>query len=62
MLRNGKKPICVVCGLEDERILNVHHIDRNRQNNKLSNLVWVCMNCHYLIHHDIEFEKLLKTK
>ena len=55
--RESGEPICAHCRLRDERILSVHHIDRNRHNNKPSNLVWVCFNCHYLIHHDKSFDK-----
>jgi hypothetical protein len=60
LLRTGKKQICNSCKLEDTRVLIVHHIDHNRKNNKQSNLIWVCMNCHYLIHHDVKFEDEFK--
>ena len=50
MLKNKIKPICQLCRTKDERTLCVHHIDKNRKNNKISNLVWVCYNCHHLIH------------
>lgn len=53
----GKVPVCERCGLTDERILSVHHLDHNRRNNKESNLVWVCYNCHFLIHHDKNTEE-----
>ncbi len=52
LLRTKIKQMCLFCKLDDKRILAVHHLDRNRQNNKLENLVWLCHNCHYLIHHD----------
>lgn len=55
--KNGKSPVCVKCGLNDERILSVHHLDHDRQNNNISNLVWICLNCHFLVHHDKEVEK-----
>ena len=39
--------ICSVCDWkEDENILQVHHIDENRQNNQLENLIILCPNCH----------------
>lgn len=60
--RNGIKPICFMCHTSDKRILTVHHIDKNRTNNKEANLAWVCYNCHYLIHHNKEAEKLFKVK
>ncbi len=50
MLRRATSPICDDCGFEDVRALLVHHIDRNRQNNKVHNLKWLCHNCHYLEH------------
>lgn len=38
---------CTNCGWdEDENILQVHHIDENRENNKLENLMILCPTCH----------------
>lgn len=38
---------CAVCGWdEDEDILEVHHIDENREHNELSNLIILCPICH----------------
>ena len=38
---------CAVCGWdEDERLLEVHHIDSNRSNNELDNLCILCVLCH----------------
>lgn len=38
---------CAVCGWnEDEDILEVHHIDEDRTNNKLNNLIILCPICH----------------
>lgn len=42
---------CTLCLTKDYRVLAVHHIDKNRKNNDLSNLSWLCHNCHYLVHH-----------
>ena len=50
LLRNEEKPVCVLCRVADVRILTVHHVDGNRKNNLISNLVWVCHNCHHLVH------------
>ncbi len=44
--------ICILCGEKDPRILSVHHIDKNRENNSLSNLTWLCHNCHFLVHNN----------
>lgn len=38
---------CFVCGWdEDERILEVHHVDENREHNELENLRILCPICH----------------
>ncbi len=41
---------CYDCGLTDSRVLVIHHIDGNRKNGKLDNLVPVCHNCHCIRH------------
>jgi hypothetical protein len=51
LLRSNKELVCNKCQTKDKRVLAVHHIDKNRKNNKLSNLMWLCHNCHYLVHH-----------
>ena len=51
-LRRTQVPrICARCKSDDTRTLSAHHKDRNRQNNSISNLIWLCYNCHYLVHH-----------
>ena len=45
----GKK--CERCGYSKYEILQVHHKDRNRQNNALTNLELICPNCHSEEHH-----------
>lgn len=38
---------CSVCGWdEDENILEVHHIDENRKNGDIDNLIILCPTCH----------------
>ncbi len=49
--------VCTRCGCNDVRVLVVHHLDRDRRHNSVDNLVWLCQNCHYLIHHDREEDK-----
>ena len=48
--RYGKIEKCRRCGIEDKRLLVVHHIDANRKNNRSENLEWLCRNCHCLVH------------
>ncbi|HAM88755.1 MAG: hypothetical protein US83_C0003G0009 [Candidatus Falkowbacteria bacterium GW2011_GWC2_38_22] len=53
--KSGQKQICAKCGIQDKRILLVHHKDVNRKNNDIENLVWLCWNCHHLVHiHNIK--------
>lgn len=59
ILKSDKERICKMCKENDKRLLVVHHIDQDRTNNELSNLVWLCYNCHQLVHHyDNEKKKL----
>lgn len=60
--RKGGKPSCFLCQNMDERILTVHHIDKDRFNNIQANLAWVCYNCHYLIHHNKRVESHFRKK
>lgn len=41
---------CYDCGLDDKRLLVIHHIDGDRKNGKIENLIPVCHNCHCLRH------------
>lgn len=63
--RNKISKICVLCKTKDERVLAVHHVDRNRKNNLVSNLAWLCNNCHFLVHHykdeSLKFKKNLSV-
>jgi hypothetical protein len=42
--------VCIQCGYSNKDALEVHHIDRNRGNNNISNLEVLCANCHTLKH------------
>lgn len=60
MIKNDIPKICSLCRSVDFRILAVHHIDLNHNNNSLKNLMWLCHNCHFLIHHyNEERDKLM---
>lgn len=50
MVREKRTPVCILCKTKDIRVLAVHHIDKNRGNNSIDNLEWLCHNCHYLVH------------
>lgn len=54
--RAGIEVECRLCHVNNKILLSVHHIDHNRQNNDISNLIWLCFNCHYLVHHDKKSE------
>jgi len=41
---------CELCMCKNER-LEVHHIDKNIENNLAGNLIKVCTHCHNLLHH-----------
>lgn len=42
---------CERCGYNKKEILNVHHKDRNHDNNDLANLELLCPNCHAEEHY-----------
>jgi len=54
---------CIICGFD--KIVELHHIDLNHNNNSSENLVGVCPNHHKMLHHrDFREEvfKVLKEK
>lgn len=51
MVKRNMLTACERCGYDAvPQILGVHHKDRNRRNNELSNLEVLCPNCHSLEH------------
>jgi hypothetical protein len=44
--------LCAHCGFGVSAVLEVAHIDGNRGNNELANLVILCPNCHKM--HDLD--------
>lgn len=44
--------VCYCCGYNNTYALEVHHVDKDRTNNKLDNLLILCANCHTLVHKD----------
>lgn len=55
---------CAICGWnEDENILQVHHIDFNRGNNNIDNLIILCPNCHAKLSshkYELKNKKIIK--
>lgn len=49
---------CVIC--DEQNILEVHHIDKSRENNTKENLIPLCPTHHVYIHS--EFKHLIKDK
>jgi len=62
LLKNKVSKICFFCGNNDKRVLAAHHIDENHTNNVLTNLVWLCHNCHSLVHKNTKEKQLFLKK
>ena len=65
----NKPSVCEECGLESAiNKLQVHHIDKNRNNNELENLQILCYDCHAEKHPENRIRergkdgRFLKTK
>ena len=42
--------VCSSCNYDEHKeLLHVHHIDLNRDNNKLNNLIVLCPTCHWAV-------------
>ncbi len=46
-------PLCAHCGFGVPAVLEVAHIDGNRANNEIGNLVILCPNCHKMFDLDL---------
>lgn len=58
---NSLTQSCSVCSWKWD--INLHHIDFNKRNNNLNNLVALCHNHHFLIHKlNIKLENLKEFK
>jgi phage terminase large subunit GpA-like protein len=44
------EPVCNKCGYTNIIALEVHHKDKNRDNNSIDNLEILCANCHTIEH------------
>ncbi|MCG3203933.1 MAG: hypothetical protein KCHDKBKB_00610 [Elusimicrobia bacterium] len=47
---------CQCCG--GKKRLDAHHLDGDRKNNSVSNLITICRDCHYLLHLTYTKEQL----
>lgn len=63
--REYKKKYCEKCGKKEKLI--VHHIDGNRNNNKIKNLMTICESCHKIEHKIVKnfhnaYKKMKRNK
>ena len=47
------EPLCAYCGYGIEAVLEIAHIDGDRQNNNVDNLVILCPTCHKMLDLDL---------
>lgn len=54
---------CVICGLSSAG-LEIHHIDKNIENNAGTNLVPLCKCCHKTLHKNLEvdFSRIIESR
>lgn len=50
-LMKNKKFRCLVCPERRKGILEMHHLDNNKKNNKEENLIYLCANHHRALHY-----------
>jgi len=51
--------VCTHCGFGIKAVLEVAHIDGNRLNNAIENLVILCPNCHKMLDLDLISNELI---
>ncbi len=51
---------CAIKGCNEHTYLEVHHIDQNRENNKISNLILLCDKHHKMAHAGVIDRKALR--
>jgi len=57
-IRNRDNRTCQICGKieeENSRKLDVHHIDFNKENLELDNLISLCLSCHMRTNYNREY-------
>ena len=51
--RKFKNFVCTRCGYDEfKSSVQVHHIDEDRNNNDMTNLILLCSNCHDALHNN----------
>lgn len=58
VIRNRDRRKCQICEkteLENDKKLDCHHIDYNKQNNNPNNLISLCRNCHQKTNFNREY-------
>jgi 5-methylcytosine-specific restriction endonuclease McrA len=54
---------CVDCGYDQHpELIIIHHVDGNRQNGQITNLVPLCQNCHAWRHIEMAKENPYKSR
>jgi len=48
---------CLICGFD--KVVDLHHLDENRENNSQENLVGLCPNHHKMVH-DFRYRKEIR--
>ncbi len=49
-LMNARGKVCERCGYDKYKILQIHHKNKDRNDNTMGNLELICPNCHYERH------------
>jgi len=55
-----KSKECYFC--KSKKHLHVHHLDKNRNNNAVENLMVLCISCHFLVHRQMNEQVKFDTE
>ncbi|MEK6924920.1 MAG: hypothetical protein AABW71_01640 [Nanoarchaeota archaeon] len=50
--------VCVFCGFD--KLVDLHHLDMNHDNNSVENLTGLCPNHHKMVHHRAHQKEILQ--
>lgn len=51
---------CSECGESDKQLLQVHHINKNPNDNNLDNLELLCIYCHAYLRHSEKADQMIE--